>query len=133
VYICFSLARSAFISSLVQFRFQVWRQLDSLLSSGWFLSCPTIECIHEVHLSIVVFSKLTLIVSSYSKIQIINIMQKIFPPLPGANKCQYNNKQYVTQKVNQGGYTNSTLPTGISHFLHTRAYTKESTLMWYSL
>jgi hypothetical protein len=61
--------------------------------------------------------------NGFLQIQIINSSLKIFPPLPGANKCQYN-KQYVTQKVNQGGYTNSTLPTGIFHFLHTRALHK---------
>ncbi len=67
VCICCSLASSAFISTLVNFKFQVWRQLDGLLSSGWFLSCPTIECIHEVHLNIEVLSQLTLTVSSFSK------------------------------------------------------------------
>ncbi len=39
--------------------------------------------------------------NGFLQIQIINSSLKIFPPLPGANKCQYN-KQYVTQQVNQG-------------------------------
>jgi hypothetical protein len=30
---------------------------------------------------------------------------KIFPPLPGANKCQ-NDEQYIILKINQGGYIN---------------------------
>ena len=104
VCICFSLASSAFISTLVNFKFQVWRQLDGLLSSGWFLSCPTIECIHEVHLSIVVFSKLTLTVSSYSKFKSsISCKRSSLRSLVQTNVKMMNS---IFIQKNQGGYIN---------------------------
>ncbi len=58
---------------------------------------------------------------------------KIFPPLPGANKCQ-NDEQYSIQKINQGGYINlMTIFTNTFLFKHTCGYTREGPLMWYSL
>ncbi len=58
---------------------------------------------------------------------------KIFPPLPGANKCQ-NDEQYIIHKNKPGRvhqpydyFTNTFL------FKHTCGYTREGPLMWYSL
>jgi hypothetical protein len=118
--------------------FVSWLSNNYVFGASWIIDFPPVGL--SVFQPYIMFSKfiwVSKLSQKYTKwfpykIQIINSSWKIFPPLPGANKCQYN-KQYVTQKINQGGYTNSTLPTGISHFLHTRAYTKESTLMWYSL
>jgi hypothetical protein len=106
VCICFSLASGTFISTLVHFKFRVWRQLDSLLSSGWFLSCPTIECIHEVHLSIVVFSKLTLTVSSYSKFKSSISCKRSSLRSLVQNKMAIRNNHYVIQRQSKPGRVN---------------------------
>ena len=65
----------------------VWSQLQHLLRPGWYHSSPTVHRIYQVHLSIVVSSKVHQRFSLFFlTINASTNHEKIFPPLPGAKQ-----------------------------------------------